>query len=367
MKEKLAATGRKMNAVRLPFLKQTLVAREARAGVYYVLPAVLLLLVFLVTPVILAFTLGFTDARLSSPNPIQMTGMDNFSQLLKVAKLDMQQASGDENDLYDKVRAQTKPSSGTQYEGMQILSESVSDDKKSGSYILAGDPLFWKSLKNTLYFALIVAPLQGGLALLLALLVNSKLKGRVFFRTVYFLPVVTSMVVVSILWLFMYEESGLVNVVLGSVIPGYQPVSFLGNTSTAMPAIMVMSIWQGVGFHMLIWLSGLQTIPGELYEAAKVDGANTFKQFVHVTWPGLRKTFIFILVTISIAALGLFTQINVMTQGGPLDSTTTLVFHAYREGFRNQRIGYSSAIAIVFFAIVVTVSIVQRRLTRDRD
>lgn len=367
MRDKFAETSRKINAVRVPFFKQTLVAREARAGIYYVLPAVLLLMVFLVTPVILAFTLGFTDARLSSPNPIQGVGFENFSDLLKVAKLDINQTSGDADTLYEQVREQTRPTSGTEYEGMQILSETVSDDAKSGSYILAGDPLFWKSLRNTLYFALIVAPLQGGFALLLALLVNSKLKGRVFFRTVYFLPVVTSMVVVSILWLFMYEESGLVNVVLGSVIPGYTPVSFLGNTTTAMPAIMVMSIWQGVGFHMLIWLSGLQTIPGELYEAAKVDGANALKQFMHVTWPGLRKTFIFILVTISIAALGLFTQINVMTQGGPLDSTTTLVFHAYREGFRNQRIGYSSAIAIVFFAIVVTVSIIQRRATRDRD
>ncbi len=367
MRDKLSHTARKINAVRVPFFKHTLVAREARAGVYYVLPAVLLLMVFLVTPVILAFTLGFTDARLSSPNPIGVTGLDNFSQLLKVAKLDITQSSGDVDTLYDQVRDQTKPSSGSDYEGMQILSEDVSPDAKSGSYILAGDPLFWKSLKNTIYFAGIVAPLQGGFALLLALLVNSKLRGRIFFRTVYFLPVVTSMVVVSILWIFMYQESGLVNVVLGSVIPGYQPISFLGNTTTAMPAIMVMSIWQGVGFHMLIWLSGLQTIPGELYEAAKVDGADTWKQFQHVTWPGLRKTFIFILVTISIAALGLFTQINVMTQGGPLDSTTTLVYHAYREGFRNQRIGYSSAIAIVFFAIVVTVSIVQRRLTRDRD
>jgi multiple sugar transport system permease protein len=367
MRDKLAHTSRKINAVRVPFFKQTLLAREARAGIYYVLPAVFLLLVFLVTPVILAFTLGFTDARLSSPNPIQGTGFENFSDLLKLAKLDINQSSGDADTLYDQVREQTKPGSGSQYEGMQILSETVSKDSKTGSYVLAGDPLFWKSLRNTVTFALVVAPLQGGLALLLALLVNSKLKGRVFFRTVYFLPVVTSMVVVSILWLFMYEESGLVNVVLSGVIPGYTPISFLGNTTTALPAIMVMSIWQGVGFHMLIWLSGLQTIPGELYEAAKVDGANAWKQFAHVTWPGLRKTFIFILVTISIAALGLFTQINVMTQGGPLDSTTTLVYHAYREGFRNQRIGYSSAIAIVFFAIVVTVSIVQRQLTKERD
>lgn len=347
--------------------RNNLYAREARAGVLYVLPAVGLLLVFLVTPVILAFTLGFTDAKLSSPNPIEGVGLENFSRLLKLDSLTIEGSTGNPDDLYDKVRDQTKPGSGTELEGLQILSEDVAADGNSASYVLAGDPLFWKSLKNTLVFALIVAPLQGGLALLLALLVNSKIRGRIVLRTIYFLPVVTSMVVVSILWLFMYQEQGLVNVVLGSVMPGFTPVNFLASPDLALPAIIVMSVWQGVGFHMLIWLSGLQTIPGELYEAAKVDGASNLQQFVHVTWPGLRRTFIFILVTISIAALGLFTQVNVMTQGGPLDSTTTLVFHAYREGFGKQQVGYASAIAVVFFAIVVTVSVVQRRLTRDKD
>lgn len=349
----------------IPGLRNTLSARESRTGYLFITPAVFLLLLFLVAPVILAFTLGFTDARLSSPNPIQFVGTENFERLLSLSKVDITAADADA--LYDKVRSMTRPGSGTDVEGMQILSESVSEDGKSGSYILAGDPLFWKSVKNTLFFALIVAPLQGGAALLLALLVNSKLRGRVFFRTVYFLPVVTSMVVVSILWLFMYQENGMINVIGQSVIPGYTPVNFLAKPELAMPAIIVMSAWQGVGFHMLIWLSGLQTIPGELYEAARVDGANKWQQFKHVTWPGLSRTFVFILITITIAALGLFTQVNVMTQGGPLDSTTTIVFHAYREGFGKQQIGYSSAIALVFFIIVVTISVIQRRITKDRD
>ena len=158
---------------------------------------------------------------------------------LSISKLEISQPSGTADDLYDKVRELTKPNSGTEYEGMQILSESVSADSRSASYILAGDPLFWKSLKNTLFFALVVAPVQGGLALLLALLVNAKLRGRVFFRTVYFLPVVTSMVVVSILWLFMYQEDGLVNVVAGGLIPGYVPINFLGSETLAMPAIKI--------------------------------------------------------------------------------------------------------------------------------
>ena len=118
---------------------------------------------------------------------------------------------------------------------------------------------------------------------------------------------------------------------------------------------------------MLIWLSGLQTISAELYEAAKVDGANAIQQFRHVTWPGLRTTFVFVLITISIQAMGLFTQVNVMTQGGPVDSTTTLVFHSFREGFRKQEVGYSAAIAVIFFLIVVTVSLIQRAATKDKD
>jgi multiple sugar transport system permease protein len=273
----------------------------------------------------------------------------------------------DPNSAYDNLRDLTKPAADTPYAGMQILNESFSEDGTKADFTLAGDALFWKSLKNTLIFALVIAPLQGGLALALALLINSKIKGKVFFRTIYFMPVVTSMVVVSILWIFFYQKDGLANVILDNLIPGYEPIAFLTDPNLALPAIIFMSAWQGVGFHMIVWLAGLQTIPGELYEAATVDGANKWQQFKAVTWPGLRSTFVFVLIVISIQAMGLFTQVNVMTQGGPLDSTTTVVFHLFREGFRKNEIGYSSAIAIVFFILVVLISIIQRRLTRERD
>jgi multiple sugar transport system permease protein len=273
----------------------------------------------------------------------------------------------DPNSAYDNLRDLTKPAADTPYAGMQILNESFSKDGTKADFTLAGDALFWKSLKNTIIFALVIAPLQGGLALALALLINSKIKGKVFFRTIYFMPVVTSMVVVSILWIFFYQKDGLANVILDNLIPGYEPIAFLTDPNLALPAIIFMSAWQGVGFHMIVWLAGLQTIPGELYEAATVDGANKWQQFKAVTWPGLRSTFVFVLIVISIQAMGLFTQVNVMTQGGPLDSTTTVVFHLFREGFRKNEIGYSSAIAIVFFILVVLISIIQRRLTRERD
>jgi multiple sugar transport system permease protein len=322
---------------------------------------------FLVAPVVLAFSLGFTNAKFASPNEPEFVGIENFTELLSLGQVSVDADPKDPNSAYDNLRDLTKPAADTPYAGMQILNESFSEDGTTADFTLAGDALFWKSLKNTLIFALVIAPLQGGLALALALLINSKIKGKVFFRTIYFMPVVTSMVVVSILWIFFYQKDGLANVILANLIPGYEPIAFLTDPNLALPAIIFMSAWQGVGFHMIVWLAGLQTIPGELYEAATVDGANKWQQFKAVTWPGLRSTFVFVLIVISIQAMGLFTQVNVMTQGGPLDSTTTVVFHLFREGFRKNEIGYSSAIAIVFFILVVLISIIQRRLTRERD
>lgn len=176
------------------------------------------------------------------------------------------------------------------------------------------------------------------------------------------------MVIVSLLWRFIYDPSnGLLNNILGAITFGaFQPVDWLGNTSTAMPAIIGMSVWQGVGFHMIIWLAGLQTIPGVLYEAADVAGANRFQKFQYVTWPGLRNSFIFILITITIAAFGLVIQINEMTRGGPLDSTQTPIFQMLIRGYEKQDIAMGSAIAVIFFVIVVIVALVQRFATRER-
>ena len=224
---------------------------------------------------------------------------------------------------------------------------------------------FWKSLGNTVLFAVVIVPIQSAVALGLAVLINTRMRGVNFFRTVYFLPVVTSMVVVSMLWLFMYQPNGLINALLAKV--GIQGPDWLGDPHWALVALILMSIWQACGFHMVIWLSGLQTIPGELYEAASLDGASRWQQFAHVTWPGLRQTAIFILITITIAAFSLFTQVNIMTQGGPLDSTSTVVFMAVRTGFQQQQTGYASAISLVFFVIVLAVSLIQRYLTRDKE
>lgn len=273
-------------------------------------PALSLLVIFFIVPIGLMFALAFTDARLVSPRPPSFIGVDNFVRL-------------------------------------------------------AHDPLFWASLRNTVIFTVIVVPVQAGLGLLLAILVNARVRGVHVFRTVYFLPVVTSIVVVSVVWQLMYQQDGLFNAALQRL--GISGPDWLGDVRTALFSIIVLSIWQAVGFHMVIWLSGLQTIPSDQYEAAAIDGAGRWQQFRYVTWPGLRQTRNFILVTITIAAFGLFTQIQVITQGGPLDATSTLVFQAFRKGYVEQQTGYSSAISMVFFALVLAVSLVQRYMTRDKD
>jgi multiple sugar transport system permease protein len=147
----------------------------------------------------------------------------------------------------------------------------------------------------------------------------------------------------------------------------FQPVDWLGNPSTALMSILVMSVWQGVGFHMVIWLAGLQNIPGSLYEAASVEGANRMQKFRFVTWPGLRNTAIFVLVVITMQAFSLFAQVDVMTRGGPLDSTQSLVFQAVQRGYEKQDIAGGSSISVILFVFVLVITLVQRFLTRERS
>lgn len=348
--------------------------QEARFGQLAILPALILILVFTVAPTLLAFGLSLFNARLVSPNPPTFIGLDNFWRLLSLEFRSvgpLHDAAG--NALHYASGAFRFPAARDIQQGVDALhlkgelTSWLGADGSTKFYLLAGDPLFWKSLFNTVLFVGVVVPVQAGLALVLALFVNLKRIGANFFRTIIFIPVVTSMIVISILWLFMYQREGLINNILHALNPNFVPVDWLGNPKTALVAIIIMSIWQAVGFHMIIWLSGLQTIAGELYEAATIDGANAWQRFRHVTWPGLKNTRVFILITITIAAFGLFAQVNVMTKGGPLDSTSTLVYQAFLAAYGRQQMGYGSAIAVVFFGIVLVISLVQRWLTREKD
>ncbi|MBN1564369.1 MAG: sugar ABC transporter permease [Anaerolineae bacterium] len=236
--------------------------------------------------------------------------------------------------------------------------------------IIAKDPLFWKGLMNNFYFALAVVPVQTALALLLAILVNQKLPYRNVFRTMYFSPVVTAMVIIAVVWKFLYNpEFGLINEMIEFITFGQVKGSdWLQSSTMAMPAIIIMSIWQGVGFQMIIFLAGLQDIPEDLYEASGIDGANMWQQFRFVTLPMLRNTMIFVVLTTTILAFRLFDQVNVMTpDGGPEESTATMVWYAIRQGWTQFSVGYASAISVVFVAIVLIISLIQRSIVREES
>lgn len=346
-----------------------------RAGWAFAFPGFGLLTLFIVVPFFFAFALSLTNQRLISPNPTEFIGLDNYRNLLSISVLTITPErdaegeivrDGDGNAEYPRVRTFTRSNPDyPQYAGMREWFRWHSGD--DAKVVVATDVVFWKSLRNTIVFVLVVAPVQGGLALALALLINQKLRGINIYRAIYFMPVVVSIVVVSLLWRFLYAETGLLNSILGAFSFGmFEGRDWLGDENTALGAIQAMSIWQAVGFHMVIWLSGLQTISPTLYEASSIEGASKWQTFRYVTWPGLRNTAVLVLIVITMQAFALFAQIDVMTNGGPLDSTTTLVFQAVERGYGKQDISGGSTISVILFLLVLSISLVQRYLTREK-
>ncbi len=339
-------------------------------------PAIALILVFVIAPFFLAVGFSFTNQRLVSPNPAEFIGLSNYRQLLGVGVLHLDpltDAAGavvlDEQGqpkLSELRKITRKNPDYPQFDGMREWFSWSSGEGRT--YVLARDVVFMTAILNTFIFVLVVAPLQGGLALGLALLINQRLRGINVFRAIYFMPVVVSIVVVSLLWSFIYNQNeGILNNILSAISFGAIPrIDWLGNPSTALGAIIFMSVWQAVGFHMVIWLSGLQTISPTLYEAGAIEGASKWQTFRYITWPGLRNTAVLVLVVITMQAFGLFSQIDVMTKGGPLDSTQTIVFQAIQRGYGKQDISAGSAISVILFVIVLSVSLIQRYLTREK-
>ncbi|MEX2190378.1 MAG: sugar ABC transporter permease [Bacteroidota bacterium] len=224
---------------------------------------------------------------------------------------------------------------------------------------LFNDPLFWKAMSNTFYFVLVGGPLSVALSLIMALMVNAKVvRFRSFFRTVYFVPVVTTLVAVAVVWRFLYHPRfGLLNYVLSWV--GIDAIDWLGDPAWAMPAIILLSVWKGFGFNMIIFVAGLQNIPAELYEAARIDGASAWVQFKRITLPLLVPTTFFVGVITMINNVQLFAEPYVMTQGGPVNSTLSIVLLMYQEAFRWWNLGYSASIAFVLFAIILVGAFLQ--------
>lgn len=288
--------------------------RDERVAAYiFVAPAVLLLIAFLVVPMIYTVYFSGFKYQIMRPDAMKFIGLENYQKLFS-------------------------------------------------------DKNFWLALKNTVYFTVIVVPCQCVLALALALLVSKKFRGVAVFRTMYFAPQLTSMVVISVLWSVLYNanpNTGLINSILVSL--GMSPIKFLSDASTAMNSIIFMSAWQGAGYQMMIFLAGLQGIPRDQYEAASVDGATKFKQFLYITIPGLKGTIKYVIMITMIQAMKLFTQPYIMTQGGPKNSTKTLVYYIYTQGFQKGNFGYACSIAAVFFVIVVCMSMAMKKVTAATD
>src|SRR5947207_6385481 len=264
-------------------------------------PALILLLIFLVIPFFIAIYYSLTNARLvSGPLHTNFVGLGNYIQML-------------------------------------------------------GDDSLHQAILNNSVFGLVMVPVQTSLALLLAILVNQKMRGMIVFRTIYFSPIVTPLVVVAVVWSFLYNPGqGLINEFIKAISFGHLgPYNWLSNPEQALPAIMLLSIWQGVGFQMVVYLAGLQGIPESFYEAARVDGAGRWQQFRHITFPLLRNTTIFVLIATTVITFKLYTQVEVMTQGGPENATSTVVWYIVHQSIHNVQVGYASTVAVVFFLILL--------------
>lgn len=217
---------------------------------------------------------------------------------------------------------------------------------------LLGDPLFWQALGNTTYFVVVGVPLSIAVSLGAALLLNSRLaRFNGLFRTAYFAPVVTTVVAVAVIWRYLlHTRYGLLNWALGGV--GIEPIDWLGDPHWAMPAIILFAVWKNFGYNMIILLAGLQAIPEDLYEAARIDGATPWQRFVHVTLPGLGPVLLVVAIITLSGYFQLFAEPYVMTQGGPLQSTVSVLYLMYEQGFRWWNLGVASAVAFLLFVLI---------------
>lgn len=229
------------------------------------------------------------------------------------------------------------------------------------------DSSFWTALRNTVYYAVFHIPLTLAAALGLALLLNRKLRGVRFFRTIAFFPYITSIVAIAVVWNQLFSpEYGPINALLGAVGVD-DPPGWTASATWSMPAVIIVGTWRYMGYYMLLFLAGLQTIPAQLYEAAETDGASPWQRFVHVTLPGLRTTTFFVTVLLTIESFKVFDLILVMTGGGPGQSTLVLSQYIYQKGFEENQFGYASAVSIVLFAICFGITVIQFMVNKRRN
>lgn len=229
---------------------------------------------------------------------------------------------------------------------------------------LLNDALYWRTFGNVIYFAVLYVPANIIISLLFALLLNRKVRGVPIFRTMYYIPTLTSAVAASTVWLWLLNpEYGLINQLLGYI--GITGPAWLDQTNTAMISIVMVTLWQSVGANMVIYLAGLNGVPEHLYESAKLDGASSRQCFFYITWPGLRPTTFFVTTLTMIGALQLFDQAFVLTQGGPANTTKTVVYQIYNQGFNLVQMGYASAQAFILAVAILLFAIINMRLNKE--
>jgi len=282
---------------------------EARAAALFLAPALGVLVIFFFLPVLAGFALSLTDFDLYSIGDIhnvRFVALHNYAAIVK-------------------------------------------------------SDIFWTALGNTLYFSLVGGPLTVAVSLAAALLVNAKAtRFKSLFRTIYFAPVVTTLVAVAIVFRFLYNPRfGAIDRALGFI--GLPAIDWLGDPRWAMPAIILLAVWKNFGYNMIIFIAGLQGIPDELYEAARIDGAGAWRQFRHVTLPMLGPTFLFVGTVTAIGYLQIFPEPYVMTYGGPLNKTLSAMMLVYKEGFRWWRMGYAAAIAFLLCLVIAAATAIQMR------
>lgn len=294
--------------------------QEGLTAYLFILPYLLTVAVFTLGALLYAFYASFTDLKLFNTNPVEVLGL----------KFGLPQ----------------------NFIGLDVYAEVLRNAD------------FHKALGNTLLFAVVVVFFQTWLALLMAVALNTKIRGLRFFRVAWYAPSVTASVVISLIFFWLYNRNGYINYILSFLFgwAGFEPVSWLNNTSTALPAIMTMNIFTTAPTFMLMFLAALQDIPQDVYEAASIDGATGSRVFFNITLPLLRPIIFLVVVLGTIGTLQVFDQVYVMTDGGPLKSTTTIAFLIYREAFRDSEMAFASAMAFVLFAIIFVLFLVQRRV-----
>jgi putative chitobiose transport system permease protein len=233
---------------------------------------------------------------------------------------------------------------------------------------LVGDPTFWLALTHSFVY-LLVTPILIGLSIMLAIVVNRRLRGIHIYRALYFVPAVSGSIAIGLTWRWLFERTGFINTALQSVGIIHDPVQWLSTPSLVLPIAMLLTIWAGVGYYSVIFLAGLQNIPEELYDAARIDGCGEIQKHWYISLPGLRPQIVFVAVISSLAALKVFDEIYVLTNrtGGILDSGTTIVFYLWKQAFQLEHAGYASAIAIALLLITLLFSVANVRLLERRD